>query len=70
MIDATSNCKIMSMILKKKNIDSDTAENGFVAVRMVRENYDKYSVIFMDNMMPIMVSQQSTCTLYLLRTSG
>jgi len=43
------------MLLKKSGIEADLAENGLQAVDMVLADLNKYQVIFMDNLMPIMV---------------
>lgn len=55
IIDSQINRKMLQRILFNKNIQSDTSENGQDAVHMYAKNPNKYSVIFMDNMMPEMV---------------
>ena len=54
-LDSQINRKMLQRILFNKNIQSDTSENGLEAVNLYLQNPDKYSVIFMDNMMPEMV---------------
>eukprot|EP00595_Chromulina_sp_UTEXLB2642_P000679 CAMPEP_0196767750 /NCGR_PEP_ID=MMETSP1095-20130614/41916_1 /TAXON_ID=96789 ORGANISM="Chromulina nebulosa, Strain UTEXLB2642" /NCGR_SAMPLE_ID=MMETSP1095 /ASSEMBLY_ACC=CAM_ASM_000446 /LENGTH=504 /DNA_ID=CAMNT_0042136365 /DNA_START=1126 /DNA_END=2641 /DNA_ORIENTATION=- len=46
--DALSNRKILTMSLKKLDIDAESAENGLIAVDMVKDELDKYTSIFMD----------------------
>ncbi len=47
---------MLQRILFNKNIRSDTAENGLKAVEVYEQNPNKYCLIFMDNLMPEMVS--------------
>jgi len=54
-IDSLSNRKILAMSLKKLGMDAESAENGLIAVDMVKDELDKYTSIFMDFTMPIMV---------------
>ena len=56
--DAPSNRKMLAMLLKKSGVASDAVENGQLALDKVAAlaDLDKYAVIFMDNMMPVMVS--------------
>jgi CheY-like chemotaxis protein len=44
------------MLLRKLGVESDIAVNGQFAVDYVREQGDSYDMIFMDFMMPVMVS--------------
>ena len=54
--DVPSNRKMLKMLLTKIDADADMAENGQIAVNMATQSIDFYKVIFMDNLMPIMVS--------------
>jgi len=56
--DVKSNLKLTSMILKKSGYNCDTATNGVEAIEMASKN--KYSLIFMDNVMPIMNGIEAT----------
>jgi CheY-like chemotaxis protein len=51
---------MLAMLLKKSGVASDAVENGQLALDMVAASadLDKYAVIFMDNMMPVMVSER------------
>ena len=44
------------MVLSKRGIESEFAEDGQQGVDCIRENEGKFDMIFMDNTMPIMVS--------------
>jgi CheY-like chemotaxis protein len=50
--DTTSNRKMLEMVLKKRQIGCDMAENGQLAVDMVAAKGDEYDFIFMDFTMP------------------
>lgn len=65
--DVRSNWKILQMLITKRNIRSDVAENGVDAVEMVRSEPKKYQIIFMDNMMPKMTGVEAT---KLIRLAG
>ena len=65
--DVRSNWKILQMLVTKRNIKSDIAENGVDAVEMVRKDCQKYQIIFMDNMMPKMTGVEAT---KLIRLAG
>jgi len=56
--DVKSNVKLTSMILKKAGYECDTASNGIEAVEMASKN--NYSLIFMDNVMPLMNGVEAT----------
>jgi len=43
------------MLMRKRGIQSEFAENGQVAVDDVVRDLNKYHVIFMDNQMPVLV---------------
>lgn len=52
-----SNRKMLEMILKRKGLVCDKVEHGQQAVDKVRERgVDHYHLIFMDSVMPVMVS--------------
>ena len=53
--DTPSNCKMLSMLLRGRDIESDIVENGRLAVQAVACK-GPYDFIFMDFTMPIMVS--------------
>ena len=61
--DAASNCKILGMLLKRRGIKSDMAENGKIAVDMVAADKEKYHLIFMDNLMPQMSGLEASAEL-------
>lgn len=52
--DSETNCKMLARLLKMNHISSDIALNGKLATEMVMKQPDKYSFIFMDNLMPVM----------------
>jgi CheY-like chemotaxis protein len=52
--DTPSNSKMLSMVLKSRNIECDIAENGQEAVDFMATQGDLYDFIFMDYTMPIM----------------
>ena len=58
--DTPSNCKMLSMLLRGRNIESDIVENGRLAVQAVACK-GPYDFIFMDFTMPIMVSTVHIC---------
>lgn len=58
--DALSNRKMLGMALKGNNFICDLADNGRAACEAVKTNPDKYSIIFMDNTMPIMSGMEAT----------
>jgi hypothetical protein len=60
--DTPSNSKMLSMLLRKRGVvPSEPAENGEVAVDVMKNAIDHYDLIFMDYSMPIMVR---TCAVY------
>ncbi len=65
--DVRSNWKILQMLISKRNVKSDVAENGVDAVEMVSKDPQKYQIIFMDNMMPKMTGVEAT---KLIRLAG
>jgi CheY-like chemotaxis protein len=52
--DTPSNSKMLSMVLKSRNIECDIAVNGQEAVDLMAAQGDQYDFIFMDFTMPIM----------------
>ena len=46
---------MLKMLLKKLNVEADTAENGRIAVDMIMGAAEPYQIVFMDNLMPEMV---------------
>jgi CheY-like chemotaxis protein len=58
--DSASNRKMLSMILKANDVAHETAENGRIAVDMVKTSPSKYQLILMDNLMPVMNGVEAT----------
>ena len=58
--DIEINREIVLALLKPANLDIDCAENGAVAVRLFKENPDRYDMIFMDVQMPEMDGYEAT----------
>eukprot|EP00596_Hydrurales_sp_CCMP1899_P010132 CAMPEP_0119042986 /NCGR_PEP_ID=MMETSP1177-20130426/16320_1 /TAXON_ID=2985 /ORGANISM="Ochromonas sp, Strain CCMP1899" /LENGTH=564 /DNA_ID=CAMNT_0007010129 /DNA_START=1274 /DNA_END=2968 /DNA_ORIENTATION=+ len=58
--DTQSNSKMLALVLKKRDILSDIAENGLEAVKAVNEKGHEYDVIFMDHTMPIMTGTEAS----------
>jgi len=54
--DVQSNRKMLSLLLAQHGISSDMTENGEKAVELLKLKPGTYDLIFMDNMMPVMVS--------------
>ena len=52
--DIKVNQDVFKALLKKTNINVDTADNGVEAITKFKENSDKYDIIFMDIQMPEM----------------
>ena len=50
---------MLAMVLSKRDIESSMAEDGAEALQMVlaRAHRHHFDMIFMDNTMPVMVSQ-------------
>ena len=55
IIDVESNRKILNLLLKKKGLQTEMADNGQKAVDIILQDMDKFQLILMDNIMPIMV---------------
>jgi len=58
--DVEINREIVQTILEPTEIEIDCAVNGTEAVRMFRENPDRYDIIFMDLQMPEMNGLEAT----------
>jgi CheY-like chemotaxis protein len=58
--DSASNRKMLSMLLKVNDVIHETAENGKIAVDMVKASPSKYQLILMDNLMPVMNGVEAT----------
>jgi signal transduction histidine kinase/DNA-binding response OmpR family regulator len=58
--DVEINREIVLTLLEPTQLKIDCAENGVEAVRMVRENPDRYAMIFMDVQMPEMDGYTAT----------
>ena len=56
IVDSDSNRKMLRMLLKKLSVEADTAEDGREGVDKIMSNADHYQLVFMDNLMPIMVT--------------
>jgi CheY-like chemotaxis protein len=50
---------MLKMLLKKVDITASIAGNGQEAVDMVSNDVNKYHMVFMDNLMPVMVRSSS-----------
>jgi len=58
--DMDFNREVLAKYLEKTGVAVDFAENGKEAVARFKENYDKYSLIFMDINMPEMNGDEAT----------
>ena len=56
--DTEMNLKVAIGLLAPLQLQIDTAENGKTAVKMIQEN--KYDLVFMDHMMPVMDGVEAT----------
>ena len=57
LLDVLSNRKMLQALLQRNGAQKvDTAENGLEAIHATQENPLKYDIIFMDNLMPVMVT--------------
>ena len=54
--DVLSNRKMLYRLLKAYGVDACMAVDGQDALDQITPNFDEFKVIFMDNLMPIMVS--------------
>ena len=55
--DDKFNQKLFAKILSKRGIESDSAFDGTEVLRIINENFDKYNIIFLDNLMQTMVNK-------------
>ena len=56
-VDVASNRKMLKALLNRNGVlKVDTVENGLEAVEATLANMQKYDMIFMDNHMPVMVT--------------
>jgi signal transduction histidine kinase/ActR/RegA family two-component response regulator len=58
--DVEINREILTALLDSSGIKIDCAENGREAVNMIKENPDKYDIVFMDIQMPYMDGLEAT----------
>ena len=58
--DVQSNRKMLSLLLAHHGVSCDMTENGEKAVELIKQNPSTYDLVFMDYMMPVMVSVRST----------
>jgi signal transduction histidine kinase/PAS domain-containing protein/ActR/RegA family two-component response regulator len=58
--DVEINREIVKTVLEPTQLEIECAENGIVAVKMFREDPDKYNLIFMDIQMPDMDGYEAT----------
>mmetsp|Transcript_30216 Transcript_30216/g.41566 ORF Transcript_30216/g.41566 Transcript_30216/m.41566 type:complete len:767 (-) Transcript_30216:185-2485(-) len=65
--DDSSNRHMLKKLLSKYGLEVALAENGRIAVDMVMQDVDRYRLIFMDNLMPIMNGVKAA---ELLRSNG
>ena len=47
---------MLKVLLSKMGVSAFTAENGQVAVDIVSQDKEFFDIVFMDNMMPVMVT--------------
>ena len=65
MYDSEPILKMMKVLLRKLGIEADTAETGRVAVDMIMGAAEPYQLVFMDNLMPEMVTTNFTIHTYI-----
>jgi CheY-like chemotaxis protein len=58
--DSLANRKLLSMLLTRKGIKTEQADNGLTAVEMVRADLSLFSIVLMDNLMPVMSGLEAT----------
>lgn len=52
--DSSMNRKLLKDLMKLFSFDVHEAENGSMAVELVRRDVEKYKIVFLDNIMPVM----------------
>lgn len=57
--DSLPNLKMLCMLLKKKQIKCETAENGQIALDKVLVDLDRFKLIVLDNLMPVMTGLEA-----------
>jgi CheY-like chemotaxis protein len=55
-VDAHSNRKMLMLLLGRNRVNTESAENGQQAIDKISGDTSKFQLVFMDNIMPIMVS--------------
>jgi CheY-like chemotaxis protein len=55
-VDSIPNRNILARLLNNQGLECDKVEDGQQAVKLVAQDIDKYGLIFMDRVMPNMVS--------------
>ena len=58
--DAASNRTIMSALLKRKGVRSVAVENGLQAFDLIAADMDRFRLVLMDNLMPVMDGDEAT----------
>jgi CheY-like chemotaxis protein len=61
--DSASNRKMISMLLTRCKIDHHLAENGRACIDMISHNPERFRLVLMDNLMPLMDGVTATKTL-------
>ena len=56
--DVASNRKMLKLLLEKKGASVEMAEDGREAVGILQSRKDEIQTVFMDNLMPHMVSSE------------
>lgn len=54
LLDMKTNQKMLQLLLSKKGIFCDIADNGQIAVDVISQDLSKYNIVFMDFTMPVM----------------
>ncbi len=58
--DAASNRTIMSALLKRKGVRAVSVENGLQACDLIAADMDRFRLVLMDNLMPVMDGVEAT----------
>jgi CheY-like chemotaxis protein len=61
--DSAPNYKMLGMLFSRKGLKSIVAENGQLALDKVLRDLEKYKLIIMDNLMPVMNGRDATAVL-------